>query len=72
MKTAYYIGEGGKVPAIVERVKRVYADVKLLANPRTLNDWEYWEVPIEDLIETDDFEIVTKPLMGDVILWIKR
>ena len=71
MKCAYYIGDGGKVPAIVQKEKRVYADVKLLRDIRKRNSWELWEVPIEDLVKTTDFKIVSNVITGDFLVWNK-
>jgi len=73
MKTAYYTGEGGKVPALIIEKKRVWATVYLL-NEGSTNQWESWEVPIEDLIETNDFFIapLSNAVTGNVLLWRKK
>ena len=69
IKTAYYMAGGLKTPAIIQRKKRVYADVKLLTDVNKRNTWELWEVPIEDLVETNDFKIVSNSITGDVLIW---
>lgn len=71
MKAAYYTGEGQNVPAIILEKKRVWATVDLLKDG-SINNWERWEVPIEDLNETNDFEIKTNPIYGAVCIWRKK
>jgi|TARA_R110000803_G_C11871609_1_gene308492 hypothetical protein len=63
---AYYVGEGHKTPVIIQKKKRVYADVKLLPDVSKPNAWELWEVPLEDLKTTHDFWVSNNALFGDL------
>jgi hypothetical protein len=72
MKTAYYIGEGKKDPVLILEKKRVWAKVKLLPNRLRPNCWEIWEVPIEDLIYTNDFTVKSNSILGDVYILNKN
>ena len=69
---AYYVGEGHKTPAIIQKKKRVYADVKLLPDTSKPNVWELWEVPIEDLIITNNFWVSSNELYGDLYMPTKK
>jgi len=63
---AYYVGEGHKTPAIIQKKKRVYADVKLLPDMSKPNVWELWEVPLEDLKPTNYFWVSCDDMFGDL------
>ena len=60
------------LPARVLRCKRVWCIISIL-KPKTLNDWETWEVEIDDCIPTDDFTISKfDPIFGYMIEWKKE
>tara|TARA_Y100000401_G_C8261071_1_gene193337 strand:- start:316 stop:582 length:267 start_codon:yes stop_codon:yes gene_type:complete len=57
------------IPAYVLRCKRVWCTVAILKG-KSLNDWETWEVEIEDCIPTNDFSIGKRhEFFGHMIEW---
>ena len=60
------------IPAVVSRCKRIYCFISVL-KPNSLNDWETWEVNIENCIPTDDFTMSEfHSIFGYMIEWKKE
>jgi|TARA_Y100000015_G_C2390330_1_gene89770 hypothetical protein len=57
------------IPARVVRCKKAYCYIDVL-KPNSMNDWETWEVNIEDCLPTDHFTISKfHEFLGYMIDW---
>lgn len=68
-QTVYYIDwqdNDKKIPAVVVNARRSWATVRLNVG---IFKWELTDVPMEDLVPTNDFTTRHSSLIGTAVIW---